>query len=93
MTGQEGRLIGPDDLPQKVRLGNKERSASVVSTCNVTLDELEKEYLIKVLDGVGWRKKKAAAILGINPSTLYRKLQRYGFETSTRETVEVAKTE
>jgi DNA-binding NtrC family response regulator len=90
---QEGRLIGPEDLPQKVRFGNRERSASVVSSCNITLEELEKEYLLKVLDEVGWRKKKAAVILGINPSTLYRKLQRYGFETTTRETVEIAKTE
>ncbi len=90
---QDGRLIVPEDLPRKVRFGNRERSASVVSNCNLTLEELEKEYLLKVLDGVGWRKKKAAAILGINPSTLYRKLQRYGFETGTREAVEVAKTE
>ena len=90
---QEGRLIVPDDLPQKVRFGNRERSASVVSSCNITLEELEKEYLLKVLDEVGWRKKKAAAILGINPSTLYRKLQRYGFETTTREPVGVAETE
>ena len=90
---QEGRLIVPEDLPQKVRFGSRERSASVVSTCNITLEELEKEYLLKVLDEVGWRKKKAAAILGINPSTLYRKLQRYGFETSAKETVEVAETE
>jgi DNA-binding NtrC family response regulator len=91
---QEGRMVVPDDLPQKVRFGSRERPASVVSTCNITLEELEKEYLLKVLNEVGWRKKKAAAILGINPSTLYRKLQRYGFETSsTREPVEIAKTE
>jgi DNA-binding NtrC family response regulator len=45
-----------------------------------TLEELEKEYLIKVLDSTGWQKKKASTILGINASTLYRKIQRYGLE-------------
>jgi DNA-binding NtrC family response regulator len=44
----------------------------------MTLDELEKEYLVSVLEETGWQKKKASAILGINASTLYRKIQRYG---------------
>jgi transcriptional regulator of acetoin/glycerol metabolism len=44
----------------------------------MTLDELEKEYLISVLEETNWQKKKASAILGINASTLYRKIQRYG---------------
>ena len=33
----------------------------------------------------GWKKKRAAEILGINPSTLYRKLQRYGMDTGEEE--------
>ena len=32
------------------------------------------------LESTGWQKKKASAILGINASTLYRKIQRYGLE-------------
>jgi len=90
---EEGRMLSPEDLPQKIRFGSREHTSSVVSTCNMTLEELEKEYLLKVLDEVGWRKKKAAAILGINPSTLYRKLQRYGFETGSKDPAEVAKME
>jgi len=46
----------------------------------VTLEELEKEYLVTVLNETGWQKKKASAILGINASTLYRKIQRYGLD-------------
>jgi transcriptional regulator of acetoin/glycerol metabolism len=45
---------------------------------NVTLEELEKRYMIKVLSDTSWHKKKAAEILGINPSTLYRKIKTYG---------------
>ena len=36
--------------------------------------------LVDVLEQTGWQKKRASAILGINSSTLYRKIQRYGLE-------------
>jgi len=49
----------------------------------VTLEELEKEYLVSVLNETGWQKKKASSILGINASTLYRKIQRYGLDKGT----------
>jgi DNA-binding NtrC family response regulator len=77
---QEGRIIMSEDLPEKLRLRSKDKLDSVVSVTNLTLDELEKEYLLKVLEETGWHKKRAASILGINASTLYRKLQRYGFD-------------
>ena len=49
----------------------------------MTLEELEKEYLVSVLNETGWQKKKASSILGINASTLYRKIQRYGLDKGT----------
>ncbi|TVP74968.1 MAG: sigma-54-dependent Fis family transcriptional regulator [Gemmatimonadales bacterium] len=42
-----------------------------------TLDELEREYILEVLDAEGWHQGNAAEILGINRRTLYRKLKRY----------------
>jgi DNA-binding NtrC family response regulator len=84
---EEGRVIALEDLPERLRRSPTERQGSVVSTSNLTLEELEKEYLLKVLDETGWHKKRAAAILGINASTLYRKLQRYGYDKSGREPV------
>ncbi|HDM89651.1 MAG TPA: sigma-54-dependent Fis family transcriptional regulator, partial [candidate division WOR-3 bacterium] len=47
-----------------------------------TLEELERRYILQVLDETGWNKNRAAQILGIDPSTLYRKLQRYGLSKS-----------
>ncbi len=44
----------------------------------VSLEELEQAHILQVLEAVGWHKKRAAEILQINPSTLYRKLLRYG---------------
>lgn len=42
-----------------------------------TLDEMERRYIIEVLSGVDDDKNEAANILGIDLSTLYRKLKKY----------------
>jgi DNA-binding NtrC family response regulator len=42
-----------------------------------TLDRLEQEYILEVLDAQGWHQGNAAEILGINRRTLYRKLRLY----------------
>ncbi len=42
-----------------------------------TLAELERRYILKILDDVGGSREQAAAILGINKTTLWRRLQRY----------------
>jgi DNA-binding NtrC family response regulator len=47
---------------------------------NPTLDVIEKAYVLWVLEAEGGNKARAAEILGIDPSTLYRKLNRYGVE-------------
>jgi DNA-binding NtrC family response regulator len=60
--------------------GNVRAQHLIVDRAQVTLEELEREYLIKVLADTNWQKKKASAILGINASTLYRKIQRYGLD-------------
>jgi DNA-binding NtrC family response regulator len=49
----------------------------VIDSPDMTLEELEREYILKVLQYTGWQKKRASEILGINASTLYRKLQTY----------------
>jgi len=75
---QEGHVIMLSDLPTKVRMLKVASTQSVLSQANVTIEELERQYMLQVLEQTGWHKKKAAAILGIDASTLYRKLQRYG---------------
>ena len=42
-----------------------------------TLEELEREYILRVLDLQGWHQGHAARRLGINRRTLYRKLRKY----------------
>jgi two-component system response regulator HydG len=76
---RDGPIITPDDLP--VPLHGREGAPVMPSTLvggMVSLEELERAHILQVLEAVGWHKKRAAEILEINPSTLYRKLLRYG---------------
>lgn len=45
-----------------------------------TLEDNEKEYIIRVLDEVEGKRAKAAEILGIDRVSLWRKIKRYGLE-------------
>jgi DNA-binding NtrC family response regulator len=69
-----------DDLPEKVR---DYRFSHVVVAGNdptelVPLEEVERRYILRVLDAAGGNKSVAARILGMERKTLYRKLERYG---------------
>jgi two-component system response regulator HydG len=48
---------------------------------NPTLEVIERAYITWVLQSEGGNKSRAAEVLGIDPSTLYRKLSRFGVET------------
>jgi DNA-binding NtrC family response regulator len=76
----ESGVIGPEDLPDKIRFGESRRGSLIIDSPTLTLEELEKEYILKVLNHTAWQKKKTSDILGINASTLYRKLIAYGVE-------------
>jgi two-component system, NtrC family, response regulator AtoC len=45
-----------------------------------SLDQMEKDHIIKVLKETGGNKKKAAEILGIERRTLYNKAKRLGID-------------
>ena len=70
-----GPLVCLADLPAQV--GAPAR-AGVEVGARVTLDELEAEHIRRVLAATS-TIEEAAEVLGIDPSTLYRKRKRYGF--------------
>jgi len=45
-----------------------------------TLEEMEKIYIHRTLEKNNWNRKKTAEELGIDQSTLWRKVKRYGLE-------------
>jgi DNA-binding NtrC family response regulator len=46
------------------------------------MEVIERAYILWVLESEGGNKARAAEVLGIDPSTLYRKLNRYGLTES-----------
>ncbi|MFH1811420.1 MAG: sigma-54 dependent transcriptional regulator [Pseudomonadota bacterium] len=50
-----------------------------------TLDDVEREYILRTLSSVVGNKARAARVLGIGAKTLYRKLHDYGFVFEDRD--------
>jgi two-component system response regulator HydG len=72
-----------DDLPEKIQ---SYRASHVVVASDdpsdlVTLAEVEKRYILRVLESVQQNRTTAAKVLGVDRRTLYRKLEAYGVET------------
>ena len=68
-----------DDLPEKIRQYRSDRLVFAVDALGevVTIDELERRYIHRVLALVGGNKSRAATLLGLDRRTLYRRLDRY----------------
>jgi two-component system response regulator HydG len=72
-----GDTIEVTTLPERV---TRRQAIPLVSEENhptPTLDVIERAYITWVLQAEGGNKTRAAEVLGIDPSTLYRKLTRY----------------
>jgi DNA-binding NtrC family response regulator len=69
--------ITPEDLPQKTKEGKGLDLVTDAQPAAPSLEVIEKAYIFWVLNQTGWQKSKAASILGIDSSTLYRKIERY----------------
>ena len=67
-------------LPERVTTRRIEPLVSNRTPPNPTLEAVERAYIMWVLDSESGNKSRAAEVLGIDPSTLYRKLSRYGVE-------------
>ncbi len=80
-------VVAAEDLPAKLQADNTRRryndpSSQLAALYNdlVSLDELERRYLIYVLEKTGGNRTRAAEILGIDRRTLYRMAERFGIK-------------
>ncbi len=73
----QGPEISVDALPERVRSPRASPFVSERAHASPTLDAVERAYILWVLQSEGGNKTRAAEVLGIDPSTLYRKLSRY----------------
>jgi NtrC-family two-component system response regulator AlgB len=68
-------FVGLADLPAQIGSSPLAKRGEVGGA--VTLDELEAEHMRRILATTS-TMEEAASVLGIDPSTLYRKRKRYG---------------
>jgi len=77
-----GHVITPEDLPARIRSNTRGLDAAPQTQSLFkdlpSLDELERRYLIHVLQSVGGSRTRAAEVLGIDRRTLYRMAERFG---------------
>ncbi|MFQ5454489.1 MAG: sigma-54-dependent transcriptional regulator, partial [Candidatus Zixiibacteriota bacterium] len=68
------------DFPEKLTQADKNISITESEPLNPTLESIEKAYIHYVLSQTGGKKSQTAKILGIDTSTLYRKIDRYNLK-------------
>jgi len=73
-----GEEIDAESLPAKITLNSQNNfEMRDPEGLHPTLEEMERRYILEILKSVGDDKTNAAEILGIDLSTLYRKLKRF----------------
>ncbi len=69
---EKSQLITPDSLPQSLCMFQID---TISHSSIITMDELNKQYAEKVIDMVGGNRTKAAELLGISRTSLWRILK------------------
>jgi transcriptional regulator with PAS, ATPase and Fis domain len=78
----EGDIITAEDLPPGMRDRKNQDRITTALAQGLTLDQLEREYIQRVLEAEGGNKTRAAQRLGLDRKTLYRKLDEYAAATN-----------
>ncbi len=76
VTMARSSQLYPDDFPPEIQ--GEPLATPVLETAQVSLEEVERRHILKVLEDAKYNKSKAAQILGIDRKTLHRKAQKYG---------------
>ncbi len=70
-------VIDCKDLPDHLFQMKSTDLIDDLAADNMPLSEVEKRYIVKILQRTNWHQSKAAQILGIDRKTLYRKIKEY----------------
>ncbi len=71
-----GTRLTKEDFPSRIAERKKESGAGVIQS----LQALERVHILSTLERVGWNRKRAAEILQISTTTLWRRLKEFGIE-------------
>lgn len=78
LTMGSGEILMPDDLPASVTAPERDIVEEAILD-NASLGEVERRYILRVLEKMDGHQIKTAQILGIDRRTLYRRLRQYGY--------------
>jgi len=74
-------VVSAGDLPEKLFAEDEHRGTVTAHLGNASLKaaltQPERQLIIQALEGTGWNRQKTAKTLGINRTTLYKKMKRY----------------
>lgn len=76
LTMGSGEILLPEDLPASVTAPERD-IVQEASLDDVALAEVERRYILRILEKMGGHQIKTASILGIDRRTLYRRLRQY----------------
>jgi len=74
----DSRFIDINDLPERLRTGFT--GDSVIDEGLLSLEEVQRRHVMRVLERVGGNKARAAEILGLGRATIYQFLSRMKLE-------------
>ncbi len=69
------RLLS-EDFPERLRERKEEQRGNAIQS----LQALERAHILTTLDKVGWNRKRAAELLQISTTTLWRRLKEFGLD-------------
>ncbi len=78
----DGNLIDIEDLPEKLRSPSGEGGGK--DEAFLSLEEVQKRHIVRVLEGVGGNKARAAEVLGIGRATIYQMLAKMKIEATEK---------
>lgn len=76
----DGKIIQPQDLPHEVR-----RCGKIIPAPPESLNHMEEDYIMRVLNYTGWNKPDAARILDISLQSLCDKIKKYDIKSQEKE--------
>ena len=82
-----GQIITPVDFPENICL-QEDKEKTLADNSNLKLKSAlmfpEKDFIVTALNSSGWSRNEAAKLLGINRTTLYKKMLKFGLLKNNR---------
>lgn len=77
----KGEIVSVNDLPEQIRRETQEQHYEINRLGNgnlkTALANPERQIILDALEASGWNRQETARLLGINRTTLYKKMKKY----------------